>query len=114
MDLINYSDDLKQAIQIAQSIAKENSNEFFSSAHLLKALMHKDIGVRDFLKNLNKDIYFIEEWAEVRIETYAKSSKIPDNIKADGSAISVLNEADNIRLKVADDKIDPICVFVAL
>jgi ATP-dependent Clp protease ATP-binding subunit ClpB len=114
MELLNYTNELKQAIQVAQALAKENSNENFSPAHLLKALMHKDIGLRDFLKNLNKDIYFIEEWAEVRIESYAKSSKMPDLIKADPAAVSVLSEADNIRLKIADDKIDPFCVFISL
>jgi ATP-dependent Clp protease ATP-binding subunit ClpB len=114
MDLLNYSDEIKKALQIAQALAKENSNESFSPAHLLKSLMNKDIGVRDFLKTLNKDIFYIEEWADVRIEAYPKSSKVPEVIKADNATISVLNEADNIRIKVADDKIDAICVFVSI
>lgn len=114
MDLLNYSDELKKALQIAQAIARDNSNETFSPAHLLKSLMHKDIGLRDFLKTLDKDIFYVEEWADVRVESYPKSSKIPEIIKADDAAISVLNEADNIRLRIADDKIDPVCVFVSL
>jgi ATP-dependent Clp protease ATP-binding subunit ClpA len=114
MDLLNYSNEIKKALQIAQALAKENSNESFSPAHLLKSLMNKDLGLREFLKTLNKDIFFIEEWADVRIESYPKSSKVPEVIKADNATVSVLNEADNIRLKVADDKIDPICVFVSI
>ena len=35
---INYSDDLKRAINIAQSIAKEFINDKVTPAHLLKAL----------------------------------------------------------------------------
>src|ERR1039457_2165320 len=114
MDVINYSEELKQAIQIAQSIAKENSNQTFSPAHLLKALIHKDLSVRPMLKSLDKDIFFIEEWADVRIETYPKSSKIPDILKADNELISVLNEADNIRIKLSSDSIDTLSVFISI
>jgi ATP-dependent Clp protease ATP-binding subunit ClpB len=114
MSLADYSGDLKHAIQIAQALAKENSNETFSPAHLLKALMHKDVGIRDFFKNLQKDIFYIEEWAEVRIEAYPKSAKVPETPKADESTMAVLNEADNIRLKISSDTIDPLSVFVAI
>ena len=114
MDVLSYSDKLKQAIQIAQSIAKENSNTNISPAHLLKALMNKDLDLRDFLKNSGKDIFYIEEWADVRIESYPKSSKIPDVPKADDDTISVLNEADNIRIKLSSDNIDPLSVFIAI
>jgi ATP-dependent Clp protease ATP-binding subunit ClpB len=114
MDVLDYSDDLKSAMQIAQSLAKENSNETISPAHLLKAIMHKDFDVRNLLKSMGKDIFYIEEWAEVRIESYPKSSKVPDIPPADKAAVSVLNEADNIKLKVLTDKIDPVCVFISL
>ena len=36
----SFTDELKQAIGIAQSIAKEYSNESFSPGHLLKAILH--------------------------------------------------------------------------
>ncbi len=111
---LNYSDEIKQAIVIAQAIARENSNEKFSPAHLLKALMNKELGVVDFLKSLQKDIYYIEEWAEFRIESYPKTSRLPDLPKADNEAISVFNEADNIRVKLSSDNINPLSVFISL
>ena len=114
MDVLAYSDEFKQAIQIAQSIAKENSNATFSPAHLLKALMHKDLFVRRFLISLGKDIFYIEEWADVRIEAYPKSSKIPDLPKADDAVKTVLDEADNIRIKLSSDTIDPLSVFISI
>ncbi len=46
---INYSEDLKKAINIAQAIAKEFINEYVTPAHLLKALLHKEVGLRSFL-----------------------------------------------------------------
>jgi ATP-dependent Clp protease ATP-binding subunit ClpA len=114
MDIIGFSDELKHAIQISQALARENSNEQFSPAHLLKALLNKDSGIRDFLKHLDKDIFYIEEWAEVRIETYPKTSKIPELIKADNAALTVLNEADNVRLKLSEDQTSLVSVFIAI
>ncbi len=46
----NFSDKTKQAIGISQSIAREFLNAEFSPAHLLKALLHKEIGLRTLLE----------------------------------------------------------------
>ncbi len=53
-------------------------NKNISPGHLLKALLHKDIGLAPFLEGLGKDIFYLEEWAEVRIESYPKSSKVEE------------------------------------
>ena len=66
MDFV-LSDKTKQAINISQSIAKEYMNAEFSPAHLLKALLHKDIGLIPLLESMQKDFYYMEEWAEMRI-----------------------------------------------
>ena len=110
----SFSDDLKQAISIAQSLAKEFSNKNISPAHLLKALLHKDIGLTAYLENLDKDVYYLEEWAEVRIESYPKTSKIEESPQADDELLAVINEADNIRLKLSGDNIDAICALASL
>ncbi len=70
---MNFTGSLKQAVNIAQSLAKEFSNSEFSPAHLLKALLHKDIGLTELLMALDQDLFYLEEWAEVRIESCAKS-----------------------------------------
>ena len=111
---VNYTDELKQAIGIAQSLAKEFSNEKFSPAHLLKAILHKDIGIRQFLESLLKDVYYMEEWAEVRIETCPKTGKVKELPLADEQVQAVMLEADNIRLKLSKDDIDPLCVMASL
>ena len=110
----NITDEVKHAISIAQSIAKEFSNDKFSPAHLLKGLLHKDIGLIPLLQSLDKDYYYLEEWAEVRIETYPKSSKIPESPPADDKVKTVMAEADNYRLKLSKDEIDPVCVLASL
>ena len=109
-----FSDSTKQAIKISQSIAKEFMNSEFSSAHLLKALLHKDIGLIPVLEAMGKDFYYMEEWAEVRIENYPKASKAVEQPTADIGVKAVLNEADNIRLKLSEDLITPMCILVAL
>jgi ATP-dependent Clp protease ATP-binding subunit ClpB len=110
----SLSDDLKNAIGIAQAIARENSNTNISPAHLLKASMHRDFDLRSFLENIGKDIFFIEEWADVRIESYPKSSKVAESPEADDSLTSVIHEADNFRLKLSKEKVDLLCVLASL
>ena len=110
----SFSDDLKNAISIAQSIAKEFSSKNISPGHLLKALLHRDIGLTPFLESMGKDIFYLEEWAEVRLESYPKSSKVNEIPQADKELLAVINEADNIRMKLSSDRIDNICVLASI
>lgn len=110
----SFTDELKRAINISQSLTKEFSNEKISPAHLLKALFHKDVGLSEFLLSLNQDIYYLEEWAEVRIESLAKSSRVPEDPVGDEAFKAVLREADNTRLKLSKDEIEPTHVLAAL
>jgi ATP-dependent Clp protease ATP-binding subunit ClpB len=80
---IQFSDELKLAVNIAQSLAKEYSHEKISPSHLLKALFHKDVGLTEFLLSLDKDIYYLEEWADVRIESSPKSARAAENPSGD-------------------------------
>jgi len=111
---LSFSDSLKTAIQIAQSVAKENKNEKFSLPHLLVGLLHKESGLHTFLQTLGKDINYMSEWAEIKIEEYPKTGKINESISADDKVATVFEEADNIRLKLGLDDITPICVIAAL
>ncbi len=111
---MNFTGKLKQAVSIAQSLAKEFSNNEFSPAHLLKALLHKDVGLTELLMALDQDIFYLEEWAEVRIESCAKSSNVPENPPGDKNVQAVFREAENIRLKLSRDETDPECVLTAI
>jgi ATP-dependent Clp protease ATP-binding subunit ClpB len=111
---LSLSDSLKQAIQVAQSIAREYQNEKFTPAHLLKALLHKDVGLIPFLENLDKDLPYIHEWADVFIEQTPRVAKVPDTIVADERAANVFEQADMVRVKLGLLDITPICVLVAI
>ncbi|MBC8033640.1 MAG: ATP-dependent Clp protease ATP-binding subunit [Chitinophagaceae bacterium] len=111
---MSLTEDAKRVIKISQAYAKENMNPVFGPAHLLKALIHKESRLQDLLKMLDKDIYYIEEWADVRMESAKKISALPDPISGDGMVEEIMNEADNIRLKFGKDSIEPLHILAAL
>src|SRR5438105_15532873 len=103
---IVLTDDLKTVIKIARALAKENIHAEFAPAQLLKALLHEEAALLPLLEKLGKDVYYLEEWAEVRMETIQKSSFFPDTITGDGMIAEVINEADSIRVKLLKDAIE--------
>ncbi|MBF0578069.1 ATP-dependent Clp protease ATP-binding subunit [Dysgonomonas sp. GY617] len=113
MDFINLNEPVKTAIRIAQSISREYYNATYSSAHLLKALLHKEIGLKDFIQSMDKDVEYFGEWAEMRIDDFPKAGVVAD-IQPDEKIPMVFEEADNVRLKLGLLEINPICVLAAL
>lgn len=114
MSLTNISESVKLAIRVAQSLAKEYHNPEFTAAHLLKGLMHKDVGLRSFLTSIGKDEEYISEWAEVRIEELDKTATAADEVKGSPEIAKVFEEADHIRIKLGLDLITPVCILTAL
>ncbi|NHN27612.1 ATP-dependent Clp protease ATP-binding subunit [Flavobacterium jejuense] len=88
-----------QIIHIAKQYAKENLNAKYYAAHLLKAILNQQF---DFLKELDAkgvDVFYLDEWADIRISEYPKSSKPSDSPEADESATIILEEAESIEKK---------------
>jgi ATP-dependent Clp protease ATP-binding subunit ClpB len=108
------TEDARRVVRIAQAVAKENMHLQFGPAHVLKALLHKDVELLPLLKMLDKDIYYIEEWADVRMEASKKSAAPAASITGDSMVEEVMNEADNIRLKFLKDAIAPLHVLAAI
>lgn len=113
LNTINLNDSVKTALNIAQSIAREYANEAYAPSHLLKALLHREVGLRDFILSLGKDISYLEEWADIRVEECAKSTSLA-TITPTEAIHSVIEEADNVRIKLGLFDINPICVLTAL
>lgn len=114
MPTLTLNESVKTAIEIAQSLAKEYHNEYFYPAHLLRSLLHKDVGLKNFLDAIGKDSGYILEWAEVRMEDHPKTGQVKDKITGDDGIKMVFDEADNVRIKLGLDQISPICVLCAL
>jgi ATP-dependent Clp protease ATP-binding subunit ClpA len=108
------SPDLKYALEIASSIAREYHHATWGPSHLLKALLHNDIGLASLLASHNKDIHYLREWAEVRLENYPKASRLTDTPTQDKDADKVFDVADLVRLQLGRDFVDPLCMLIAL
>lgn len=105
---------LNKAIHISQSIAREYSHKEYSSAHLLKALLHRDIGMLKYLESIGIDAYYIEEWAEVRLESFPKTNKVSEKPNHDAFVEAVFNEAESVKLKLGVEEVNVHSVLAAL
>lgn len=113
--MVDYklSPKLEEALHIAKSIAKEHTHKYCTPAHLLKALLHKSIGLLKYLERIGLDGYYVEEWAEVRIEGLSKSARVYEP-EFDDTLEAVLYEADKLKLKLGKDVADEYCALIAL
>ena len=112
--LEGFDESAIEVFQIAEAYAKENMNAAIEPAHILKALLHKDIGLVSFIeKTLDADYYYILEWADMRIKMSKKSS---DSSLKSFSALTkaVVSEADSIRANSKKESIDPISLLIAV
>ena len=96
----SFSELSKQALHIASQLAKENMHATYGAAHLLKALLHKDLPMLKFLEGNGTDVYYLEEWAEIRIEQYPRTAKPSDEPGPDEGCEALFNEADHLHLKL--------------
>ena len=113
VSFINLDDSVKIALNIAQAVARENANEYYMPSHLLKALLHKEVGLRDFIVSIGKDLGYLEEWADVYIEQYPKSTQLSE-IKPSEKIDFIFRAADDARIRLGLFDINPICVLIAL
>lgn len=105
---------VERSIEIAQAIAKENYHAFFSAPHLLKGLMHNEVGLAATLTVWGKDIYYIREWADIRIEDLPKSGGVIDAPKGDEKIASLFEMADMERMKLGEEMITPLAILAAM
>lgn len=104
---------LKYAITVAQSLAREYRQERFGPAHLLMGVLHNEAGFASELFMAQKDVAYLRDWAEVRLEESPKSVKVPESPQPDNLAASCLELAELIALQLNRDT-DPLCVLAAL
>ena len=104
-----------EVFQIAEAYAKENMNSAIEPAHILKALLHKDIGLISFIeKTLKADYYYILEWADMRIKMSKKETAPSQTKTFSASTKAVVNEADSLRAATKKGTIDPISLLIAV
>ncbi|HEU4555213.1 MAG TPA: ATP-dependent Clp protease ATP-binding subunit [Chitinophaga sp.] len=109
-----YTPEVHTAIRVAQAIAKEYRHAHYSPAHLLKACLHKEVGIAAALQAMDIDIYYLEEWADVRLDSQPKASRIPGEPEEDDQAAAVLQEADAVRIEQNLDAANAWSLLIAL
>src|SRR5680860_996147 len=105
--------EVEKAIHIAKQIAEEHQHESFGPPHLVKAALNRDLSLLRYLHDLGVDVYFIEEWADVNLESYPKRSSRTLDVRASSAAKIVFVEAEDIQLKLDKEDVDLICLFVS-
>ncbi|MBC8082277.1 MAG: ATP-dependent Clp protease ATP-binding subunit [Hymenobacter sp.] len=110
-----YSDNLKRSLHIAQAVAHEYRQQYYAAPHLLTALLHNEIGLASWLVAvLDKDIHYLREWAEVRLEDQPKAARPPEMPTPDPGVQQVLEMADLVALQLSRDQTDPLSALAAL
>jgi ATP-dependent Clp protease ATP-binding subunit ClpB len=111
---MSYSDNLKNSLHIAQAVAHEYRQEHYAAPHLLTALLHDEIGLASWLVTvLDKDIHYLREWAEVRLEDQPKAARPVERPTPDATVQQVLEVADLVALQLARET-DPLSALAAL
>ncbi len=111
---MNLSSETKQAVQIAQAFVKEYKQNAIAPPHLLLGLLHNDVGLGAWLTAMGKDVYFIRDWAEYRLEMMPRSGRVDELPSADASVQQVMKLADLIALQAEAMAVEPVHVLAAL
>ncbi len=109
-----YADNLTEAIRVAQSLAREYRHQQFGTPHLLLAVLHNETGIASQLAALGKDIHYLRDWAEVRLEDWPKTTTVPETPAADAKVKAVMEAADLTRLYLGREHTDAWCALAAL
>ena len=104
-----------ELVNIAKSFAAEYSSNAVYPAHLFKAVLHKEAGLVHFLEiDLDKDYFYLQEWADVQMSLAPRSVKPTTDLELSEESIDVLEEAKSYQLRFSLAECEPICVLASL
>lgn len=101
--------------KIANSFAEETCSDAIYPSHLFKAILHKELGLVQYIETvLNKDYYFLQDWADVQMQLSPKSARPMRDLEYSEESEAVLEEADSYRVKFDRDQRDAVCILASL
>lgn len=101
--------------EIANSYAEEHCSNAIHPAHIFKALLHKDMGLVGFIeKELDKDYYYLMDWADVQIQLSPRSSRPMRDLEFSDESQAVLDEAENYQKKFGLENCDNVCILASI
>ena len=100
---------------IAQSYANDNKSPKIEPAHLLRALLHKSVGLVNFIEDtLDEDYYYMVDWADMRMTQCERSPYGMKDIELSREAKNVLREALDLSEAASLDEVSPVALLAAL
>lgn len=100
---------------IANSFAEEYCSDAIYPSHLFKAILHKDMGLVHFIETeLNKDYYYLQDWADVQIQLSPRAVRPMRGLELSDESQAVMEEAENYQVKFNLDEVTPICILASL
>ena len=101
-------------LTFAKRYAEDNMNGKITPAHLLKAVLHKDMGLTEWVENdLQKDYYYLLEWADAQIMVLEKTTKHSD-LEMTDEVVAVISEAENYCEQIGLRELNAECILAAL
>jgi len=114
MNTFSLSENSRSAFNIAQSIAKENHSHHYGGVHLFKALLHNEIGLSSQLVSFGKDVNYLNDWVEYRIEQLPKNGRPASEINKNKEIDKILEVSDLVRLKLGHELVEPMSLLISL
>ena len=94
-------------LHIVKAFALDSRSSKIEPAHILRSLLHKNIGLVDYIENtLDSDYYYILDWADVRMGQTQKSVYPMKDAVLSDEAKSVVKEAVRLSRDYGYEKID--------
>ena len=104
-----------ELVNIAKSFAAEYSSNAVYPAHLFKAVLHKEAGLVHFLEiDLDKDYYYLQEWADVQISLVPRATRPSTDLPLSDESNAVLDEAVEYQKRFSLEDCDAVCILASL
>lgn len=101
--------------KIATSYAEEYCSDAIYPAHLFKAVLHKEVNLVKFIETtLDKDYYYLQEWADVQMQLAPRAAKPAWQMEYSQESLEVMDEAESYQEKFGLPEVDGACVLASL
>lgn len=102
-------------LHVAKSFAVDNNSPKIDASHLFRALLHKKMGLVDYIENiLDSDYYYLLDWANTRVDQSPKSAYPMKEIILTSEAKSVVKEAIRITENLGSESLDLRIILAAI
>ena len=108
-------DEFSDLIKIATSCAIDGMSNAVYPCHLLKALLTKDFGLIPFIeKDLDKDYYYLVDWADCEIKMAPKLSRPSSDLDLSDETVAVFKQTKEYEERFGADNFVYQCILAAL